>query len=95
MSSWMTDIGHLAALLATVVVRLLGERGDEGRQVPLFDGDHPRWAGEGVVDGDARGLETQGDIGERAVGCGARGRSLLCGVRGDAVRLARGFCRSS
>src|SRR5665647_2483034 len=60
-------VWHLPSLLAAVVVGLLGQRSDERRQVVLLDGDHARWAGEGVVDRDARSLRPQGDVGKLAV----------------------------
>ena len=55
-------VGHLTALLAAVVIGLLGERGDERRQVFLLDGDHARRAGERVVDGDARRARSHGHV---------------------------------
>ena len=66
-------VRHLAALLAAVVVGLLRQRGDEGGEVLLLDGDHARRTGERVVDRDAGGLEAERDRGEWAVGSGAGG----------------------
>ena len=53
-------VRHLAALLAAVVVGLLGQRGDERRQVVVLDAHHARRAGERVVDGDAWRRRTAG-----------------------------------
>ncbi len=92
-------VGHLAALLAAVVVGLLRERGDERRQVARLHGDHARRAGEGVVDGDARRPGPYGHgrqlglcavaAGAAAAGATAGGAAGACAARSSASSLSR------
>ncbi len=98
--------GDLPALLATRVVGLLGERGDQRRQVLLLDGEDARRARQRVVDRDPRRPRGRsGPRGARA-SCGrvavavagpspsARAERAASGAARDGTASGRGRARA-